>query len=167
MNQGVFIREMQPSDAEEVAELSGELGYPASAAEMNIRIQDLAKLPDRIALVACIENRVVAWIDIEIVRHLQSRPYGEIGGLVVSSTERSRGIGKQLVKRAEEWIASRGLDTVLVRSRSTREAAHRFYLQQDFARIKTSAVFTKTIPASASPAEQTFRQSRFTSPAPL
>jgi GNAT superfamily N-acetyltransferase len=163
----VSIREVLASDAEEVAELSGELGYPVSAAEMHARIQQFAKLPDRVAFVAYLEDHVVGWIDVGVVHHLQSRPYGEIGGLVVSSTQRSRGIGKQLVKRAEEWVTARGLDTILVRSRIAREDAHRFYLQQNFQRWKTSAVFTKQLADPPVPEDGTFHESRFTPPALL
>ena len=167
MTGDVSIREMRAADAEEVAELSGELGYPVSAEEMQARIQQLAKLSDRVAFVACLENHVVGWIDVGVVHHLQSRPYGEIGGLVVSSTQRSRGIGKQLVRRAEEWVSGRGLDTILVRSRIAREDAHRFYLQQNFQRWKTSAVFTKQLPGPPVPERGPFYESRFTRPAPL
>ena len=167
MTSEVSIREMLAADAQEVAELSGELGYPVSAAEMQARIQQLSKLADRVAFVACLENRVVGWIEVGVVHHLQSGPYGEIGGLVVSSTQRSRGIGKQLVKRAEEWVAGRGLETILVRSRITREDAHRFYLQQNFQRLKTSAVFTKQLTNRPVPEQRTFHESRFTPPASL
>jgi GNAT superfamily N-acetyltransferase len=167
MKSAVSIREMLAGDANEVAELSGELGYPVSAAEMQARIQQFAKLPDRIAFVACLEGRVVGWIDVGVVYHLQSRPYGEIGGLVVSSTQRSQGIGEQLVRRAEEWIRERGLSTVLVRSRMEREAAHRFYLRQNFSRMKTSAVFTKRLTGPPVLEEGRFHESRFTYPAPL
>lgn len=163
----VSIREMLAPDAQQVAELSGELGYPVSAAEMQARIQQFAKLPDRVAFVACLDEHVVGWIDVGVAYHLQSRPYGEIGGLVVSSAQRSRGIGKQLVRRAEEWIAARGLSTVLVRSRIAREAAHRFYIQQNFSHLKTSAVFSKQLTGPSVPEDGTFHQSRFAPPASL
>jgi len=163
----VSIREMLAADAQAVAELSGELGYPVSTAEMQARIQQFAKLPDRVAFVACLGDRVVGWIDVGVVHHLQSGRYGEIGGLVVTSTQRSRGIGKQLVKRAEEWVAGRGLDTVLVRSRITREDAHRFYLQQNFQRLKTSATFTKQLTNQPVPENGASHDSPFAPPVSL
>jgi GNAT superfamily N-acetyltransferase len=87
----------------------------------------------------------VGWIDIGIVHHLQSEPYGEIGGFVVSEKYRSTGIGKQLIARAEQWMRVHGLQRALVRSQVSREPAHRFYLRAGYARVKTSAVFEKIL----------------------
>ena len=141
----VTIRPMVPSDAASAAELSGELGYAATAEAMHARLSRLADLRDHVVYAACLNAEVVGWIDVGIVHHLQSPAYGEIGGLVVSINQRGRGIGKKLVQAAEQWIAAKGITTILVRSQIAREAAHRFYLQQDFKRIKTSAVFTKSL----------------------
>jgi GNAT superfamily N-acetyltransferase len=136
---------MSPDDAERVAELSGELGYPATADAMRSRLAQLGSLEDHIIYAACVERFVAGWIDVGIVHHLQSPSYGEIGGLIVSSAYRSQGIGQKLVKAAEQWIAAKGVTTILVRSQIAREAAHRFYLQQNFSHLKTSAVFTKSV----------------------
>jgi predicted N-acetyltransferase YhbS len=141
----IVIREITPSDAADAARLSGELGYPTSAEEMERRLQHLASMDNRAVFVACREARVVAWIDVSIVHHLQSEPYGEIGGLIVSSEHQGCGIGKKLVETAESWIAGRGIAKVLVRSQIAREGAHAFYVRQKFSRIKTSAVFMKSL----------------------
>lgn len=142
---GIAIRPLNTSDAEEVAELSTQLGYPVCAAVMEERIRNRAALPDRVAYAACIHNRVVGWIDVGVVHHLQADAYGEIGGLVVSEACRGRGVGARLVLRAEEWVKGRGLARMAVRSQIAREAAHRFYLRQGYERTKTSAVFSKTL----------------------
>jgi GNAT superfamily N-acetyltransferase len=139
----VIIREISINDAPAVAELSGELGYPVSAEAMQIRIEALRRLANHAVYVACKSNAVVGWIDVGIVHHLQTEPYGEIGGLVVSDQLRSSGIGRQLVAVAEQWARDRGVSNMLVRSRTSREAAHRFYEREGYARTKTSAVFTK------------------------
>jgi GNAT superfamily N-acetyltransferase len=145
MNEEIVIREIVPSDAAAIAALSAELGYPASAGEMKERIRALEMLPDHAIYAACLANRVVAWIDVSIVQHLASAPFGEIGGLVVSGDFQGRGIGALLVERAEQWVASRGVSKVVVRSRSTRESAHEFYRKQDFERWKTQEVFRKDL----------------------
>jgi GNAT superfamily N-acetyltransferase len=88
---------------------------------------------------------VVGWIEVGIAHHLQSGACGEIGGLIVCSSYEGRGIGRQLVETAERWVASRGITKLVVRSRITRAAAHDFYLGLNFERLKTSAVFKKTI----------------------
>lgn len=141
----IVIRKMACSDAADAARLSGELGYPTSVEEMEDRLKHLANMENRAVFAACREARVVAWIDVGIVHHLQSEPYGEIGGLIVSSEYQGCGIGKKLVETAENWIRGRGITKVLVRSQIAREGAHAFYLRQKFSRIKTSAVFTKSL----------------------
>ncbi len=141
----LHIREIAVTDAEAAARLSDELGYPTPLEIMQERIQSLANLKDHKVYVACVPHSVVGWIDVGITHHLQGEPYGEIGGLVVSSSCRSGGIGAQLVARAEEWVLQRGITKMLVRSQIAREAAHRFYLREGYSKTKTSAVFTKAL----------------------
>ncbi len=141
----VLIREIAVGDAQRAAELSGELGYPVTSDVMVQRIEAMKHLKDRVIYVACLSDIAVGWIDVGLVHHLQAEPYGEIGGLVVASTVRSGGIGRQLLERAEQWVRERGLTKMLVRSRISREDAHRFYLREGYERTKTSAVFTKSL----------------------
>ncbi len=142
----LLVREIAMDDAEAVARLSGELGYPASAEEMASRIRARQALPDHVTYVACLPaDGVVGWIDVHIAHHLQALPRAEIGGFVVASGARSLGIGRQLLACAEQWAAARGMRQVLVRSQIARERAHQFYLREGYQRTKTSAVFTKEI----------------------
>lgn len=115
---------------------------------MEERIRNYTRLTDRVVFVAYHDGAVIGWIDVGIVHHLQVEPNGEIGGLVVSNTCRSAGIGAKLVARAEQWVKERGLTRMIVRSQIAREAAHRFYLREGYERTKTSAVFSKTLSAA-------------------
>ena len=141
----IVIRAMAMSDANQAAQLSAELGYEASGQEIANRLEVLLTLDEHAVFVACLDDKVVGWIDVGIVYHLQSAPYGEIGGLVVSEKHRGSGIGSKLVDEAETWIASKGVGIVVVRSRSTRERAHKFYIGRDYSLWKTSVVFTKQL----------------------
>jgi GNAT superfamily N-acetyltransferase len=143
-----LIREIAPADASAAATLTGELGYSVSAGIMRQRIEALIGLPDHAIYVACRAGEVVGWIHVTETRHLSVEPRAEIGGLVVASQVRSLGIGRRLVARAEAWARVRGLATVLVRSRESRERAHRFYLREGYQRVKISAVFTKQLGAA-------------------
>jgi GNAT superfamily N-acetyltransferase len=58
---------------------------------------------------------------------------------------RSHGIGKILLQEAEKWAKARGVTRALVRSRVAREDAHRFYEREGYIRVKTSAVFEKSL----------------------
>ena len=143
----LVLREIAPADAEAAARLSGELGYPVSAQEMAARIRAQIALPGHVIYVACTpEEDVVGWIDVHITHHLQAAPRAEIGGLVVASGARSRGIGRRLVAQAELWAAACGMTQIVVRSQIARERAHQFYLREGYERTKISAVFSKDLP---------------------
>ena len=139
------IREIRPEDSEVAAQLSGELGYPAAADVMKRRIENMRGVPDHAVFVAALADRVVGWIDVGIVRHLQSDAFGEVGGFVVSEACRSRGVGRMLLAYAEQWVAKRGIAKIVVRSRMGRDAAHRFYEREGYTRVKVSAVFSKVL----------------------
>lgn len=141
----IEVRPIANDDAEAVAHLSSELGYPTDAVTMLRRIGLVTASADHAAFVACQAARVVGWIHVAAVHHMQAEPRAEIGGLVVAAQSRSSGVGKQLVARAEQWARETGLSSVVVRSQIMREAAHRFYLREGYSRTKTSAVFSKTL----------------------
>lgn len=141
----VQIRSIRAEDAEATATLCGELGYPTDAAAVRLRVEEMAASTDHDVLVYCLNEDVVGWIDIGIERHLQAEPVALIGGLVVAETVRSRGIGIQLCRAAEDWARARGLRRMRVRSNAVRQRAHAFYLRDGYARVKTSAVFEKPL----------------------
>ena len=150
------IRPIAPLDAAAVAALTGELGYARTTEAVTRWIEQLAALtelaakhgdvvPAQAVLVACDEDAVLGWIQVEIQRHLQEEQRALIAGLVVSSNARSRGVGRQLCRAAEEWARAQGVKAVRVTSRSTRERAHQFYLRDGYERVKTSEVFEKPL----------------------
>jgi GNAT superfamily N-acetyltransferase len=138
----VEIRQIAPTDAEEVSLLITQLGYQRTLEQV---LQWIAAIDTRqqVAFVATLEGVVVGWIEIAVVYHLQSAPYALIGGLVVKDGIRGKGVGRSLCERAETWAWSVGVDTVRVTSRSSRIQAHRFYLRDGYRIDKTSLVFEK------------------------
>jgi GNAT superfamily N-acetyltransferase len=144
----IAIRQIVPDDDAAAAGLSAELGYPADSQEMRERIARVTGSDDEVVFVGCAEGKVIAWIDVCICHHLATGVYGEIAGFIVSDGYRSAGVGRKLIRQAEKWIAERGIDRVIVRSRTIREAAHRFYLREGYSQTKTSAVFSKTLNAA-------------------
>jgi len=141
----IDIRDITPDDAAAAAALSEELGYPVSAPAMRARIEQLIAGSDHGVFVACRDGQVIGWVHVAAVQHLQADPRAEIGGLVVTASARSAGVGARLVRRAEQWAKAHGFDSVVVRSQIMREAAHRFYLREGYERTKTSAVFAKKL----------------------
>lgn len=150
MEPALSIRAMQPADADAVALLTAQLGYQRSPEDIRAWIEPTQRAESaadrQAAFVACLDNQVVGWIEVSIERRLQSAPFALIGGLVVGEHLRNRGIGLELCRHVEAWAWQRGLGKVRVTSRSTREAAHRFYLRQGYEAVKTSLVFEKIAP---------------------
>ena len=140
------VREIAATDAAIVAELSGQLGYATSTAEMVERLEKIVPLRKGHAVfVACLGNEVVGWIEAEVMHHLQSPPHSLITGLVVKDGVRSAGVGSRLCAEVEDWSRREGVEVIRVTSRMTRERAHRFYLRNGYAQTKTSAVFEKEL----------------------
>ena len=139
------IRRLTVEDAEEVAELSGQLGYPTSAGELCQRLEELSLTEERVAFAAERQGKLAGWVDASIERHLQSPACVVIGGLVVRDEFRGLGIGKRLCEEIEAWTRSKSIDCLRVRSQVVREAAHRFYLREGYCVVKTSLVLEKTI----------------------
>ncbi len=141
----LVIRAVVPEDAEAVAELSAQLGYPSSAEDMLPRIEALRHEPGRVTLAAVLDGRLAGWIDACVERHLQAPDIVNINGLVVRDTARGAHIGRQLCQAVEQWALSRSIPAVRVRSQIKREDAHRFYLRDGYRKIKTSVVFEKNL----------------------
>jgi GNAT superfamily N-acetyltransferase len=141
----VVIRLLTTGDAETAAELSSQLGYPCSAADLRERIDEMSRAADRVAFAAVVAGQIVGWIDAAIERHLQSPASAVIGGLVVREEMRGMGVGRRLCLKVEEWARSKSVPIVRVRSQIKRQDAHRFYLRDGYRQVKTSLVFEKSI----------------------
>src|SRR5215813_6371577 len=118
------VRSMRERDARAVADLSGQLGYPATAAQIRRRLAMQEKDSDSAALVfEDEEGRIAGWAHV-IGRHfLESDPYAELAGLVVDAGARRKGVGRALVTAAEKWAIGRGYATIVC-VRTSRGSRH-------------------------------------------
>jgi GNAT superfamily N-acetyltransferase len=112
---------------------------------MELRLEAFAGNPDEAVLVAEERGVVAGWIHVGVVRSLESVPFVEIRGLVVTGARRGRGIGGALVAEAEAWARRAGFTRMRVRSREARADAHRFYEARGYANVKTQRVFDKRL----------------------
>jgi GNAT superfamily N-acetyltransferase len=148
------IRRARRGDVASLAELSGQLGYPATRAQIAKRLGKLAP-PSRNALfVAEIkragENRRAAgsltgWLHVSITNLLEVDARAEVNGLIVAEGQRSLGAGARLLEAAEEWARTHGCGSVNLRSNVIRERAHKFYERQGYEHYKTQKAFRKTL----------------------
>lgn len=138
------IRTAAAADAEALARLATELGYPTTSGEIEERLTTIG--PDAAVLVACDErDRVVAWGHVDL-RHTLVEPLSaQVMGLVVADGSRSAGIGRELLAALEAWAIARGCRRMVVGTRVTRERAHAFYAREGYAVSKTSYFFVKPL----------------------
>ncbi|MFZ0630909.1 MAG: GNAT family N-acetyltransferase [Acidobacteriaceae bacterium] len=141
----ILIRPLTPDDATAAAELSDQLGYPASPTDLRTRIEALARTSGHIVLAAFLGDHLIGWVHGIVEQHLQAPDAVNIGGLVVRDTARGSGAGKRLCEGIEEWARSHSIPTVRVRSQIKRADAHRFYLRDGYRHVKTSLVFEKSV----------------------
>ncbi len=98
---------------------------PAAAAD---RLTRVIPGPRTAVLVATEDDQIIAfctlYLDIESVRFGQ-RCWLE--DLAVSPTQRSTGVGSNLLKTAHQWAADHGATHLELDSANTRTDAHRFY----------------------------------------
>lgn len=147
------VRPAAAGDAEALARLSGQLGYPSSREQVHRRLAEILRHSEEHAVfVAEIhrdgeEPRIAGWIHAAVTRTVESEPSVEIGGLVVEESLRGCGIGERLLAEAERWTRGLGLAAVIVRSNVIRERAHAFYQQLGYRVVKSQRVFRKQLKA--------------------
>jgi GNAT superfamily N-acetyltransferase len=140
---------MTAADAERVASLSGELGYPSTRAQIEARFRAIEGDPDsRVFVAATPEAGVCGWVHVLGLHLMESEGAAEVGGLVVDSRVRGQGIGRALMAAAETWARERGYARVTVRSNVVRAETHRFYQNLGYAIVKSQHKFQKSLPDS-------------------
>lgn len=143
------IRIAGVDDAAEIARLSAQLGYPASADEFAARLAHLLALPRQCAVfVADADERISTLLGfVAMERHytLESGERAEIATLVVDVTARRRGIGEALVRAGEDWARGFGFQEVRVRSNVQRAESHPFYERAGYVRAKTQHAYRKAL----------------------
>ena len=121
------IRDARAADAAAIAELLGELGYPATGAAVTSRLERLVIVGDRV-VVAEADEEVVGLAHLHVSPTIEhERPAGKLGALVVAESHRGRGIGRLLVEAVEEEATARGCGIFFVTTAEPRDDAHAFY----------------------------------------
>jgi len=142
----VKIRRAKSSDAARIAELCGQLGYPAKPAEIAQRLRKIKPPSQHAVLVAeSPAQKVIGWLHVSVSPLVEVELRAEVNGLVVDDNERSRGTGALLLRAAEQWACSRGCKSTSVRSNVIRERAHQFYLRRGYEHYKTQKAFRKPL----------------------
>jgi GNAT superfamily N-acetyltransferase len=148
------IRRARRGDAASLAELSGQLGYPATSAQIAKRFGKLAPASRHALFVAewkdAGSNRraagsLVGWLHVSITNLVEVDTRAEVNGLIVAEGHRSLGAGARLLGAAEEWARRHGCGSVNLRSNVLRERAHKFYERQGYEHYKSQKAFRKKL----------------------
>src|SRR5436190_562011 len=142
----MIVRNARATDADRLAELSAELGYPVEPETISRRLRRLLKNEEHLLLVAeSPTDRIVGWIHAAQQDVLEAGRFCEILGLVVGSGQRGHGVGRRLVEQVEKWAQGRDLSHVSVRSNVVRPDSHPFYDRIGYSRLKTQHVYRKRL----------------------
>jgi N-acetylglutamate synthase-like GNAT family acetyltransferase len=97
------IRKAEQSDAQQLAALSEQLGYPAATQQIEVRLAAIRDSEIQKVFVASLsDGMVIGWIDVFIALRLESDPFAEIGGFVVDEKYRGSGAGRALLTATTE-----------------------------------------------------------------
>jgi N-acetylglutamate synthase-like GNAT family acetyltransferase len=144
----VPIRAATIKDTPQITALLHQLGYPDTEQAVHRRLEMLAGRADTIILVAEDHGRqLTGCIQVVIANRLAEGPYGEIASLVVAEDQRGRGVGRQLVESAADWLNGHGLSRRMrVRCNTIRKQTHRFYAHLGFRETKSQKIFDRDLP---------------------
>ena len=139
------LRPAEEADADRIAALSIQLGYPATPEVIQERLRLLARPGETPVLVAVVDGKVVGWVQVGRTFSLEAGAQAILQGLVVDEACRGRGIGAALVAAAEAWTRAQGLGILRVRTNTARTYTHRFYTNLGFQEVKRQVVFQKDL----------------------
>lgn len=126
--ESLLVRPASGRDAAGVAELLGVLGYPCTRDEAAKRLQALQEEPDQQILVADRHGELAGLLALDLMYYL---PLGartcRITALVVSAGEQRRGVGRMLLREAEQRARQAGAARIELTSATHRHEAHEFY----------------------------------------
>ena len=138
------VRPARVEDAEQLARLFDQLGYPQPGEALRGALKTTLEDPRAAVLVADRDGALVgaATCYFVPVAH-DSRPWCRITTLVVDEAHRGRGVGRMLLEAAERTARHAGCSRVEATSALHRTGAHRLYERLDYGR--TSAHFLKRL----------------------
>jgi GNAT superfamily N-acetyltransferase len=126
-------RPASSEDADPVAELLEQLGYPTSPETAGRRLEALTASPDDEVWIAEREGTVVGLVSIHVSGALEyDGDVAKESANLDDEAARRRGVGEQLMARAERLARHRGCVLLFLTTSERRKVAHAFYRSLGF-----------------------------------
>jgi GNAT superfamily N-acetyltransferase len=127
------VRRAEAADAEAIAELLGQLGYPVGTGEIPPRLDRLRNDDRTAVLLAERDHRIVGLATVHILSVLnRPRDVAWLTALVVDESARGSGVGRRLVDAVERFAREHGCERLSVTTHESRLGARTFYLRIGF-----------------------------------
>ncbi|MEU8632839.1 GNAT family N-acetyltransferase [Amycolatopsis sp. NPDC048633] len=142
------IRPVRAADAPRLTGLLAQLGYPGELDAVTTRLAAVLGSATQQVLVATPAggSRIDGYVGVERRPPLLEQDERvEVTGLVVDAAARRSGIGRALMRAAEQWAARHDLHTVVLRSNVARPESHPFYEGIGYRRKATSHLYRKEV----------------------
>lgn len=122
------LRSASLMDADDVAALLSELGYPCDTADAAQRIAAITENDRQALVVARCDGAVCGLVALDFMYYLPlDTTTCRITALVVTSSAQGQGLGRQLLREAERRARVAGAARLELTSGSQRTDAHKFY----------------------------------------
>jgi GNAT superfamily N-acetyltransferase len=140
----ISVRRILEKDYKHIPQLNTELGYSFNLQQVIENMKEICAAGRDVIFVAVnINDEAIGYLHLSPYILIYFERAVNILGLVVSNEYRNLGVGKLLLKAAENWSVEQGYKVIRLVSGDKRIDAHRFYLQNGYTFHKTQKNFKK------------------------
>ncbi len=138
------VRRATAADADVIARLLSQLGYPTDSADVPVRLDRLTGNDRAAVLLAQQGNEVVGLATVHLLSVLNRRSdVAWLTALVVDEAVRGTGVGRTLIEAAEDFAKESGCERLSVTTHEDRADARAFYPRMGLE--ATGRRFSKTL----------------------